>query len=570
MLGTPLLINWLRARGIGQQIREDGPGSHLTKAGTPTMGGLALASPPPVAGYLVSHVKATFTTRGLVALLAIAASAGIGLIDDWIKVHRQRSLGLNKRAKIAGQLIIAVAFAVACVTWLKVDTHLSFTRYNSLGIDLGKVGWVIFAVLVIVGCSNAVNLTDGLDGLAAGSSTFSFAAFTVIGFYQFKHFNIYGNPAPLDEAALAAALVGGCAGFLWFNAAPARIFMGDTGSLGIGTGVATLALLENVDLLLPIIGGLFVVEALSVIIQVGSFRLFRRRVFRMAPIHHHFELLGWPETTVIIRFWILAGLFTALALGAFYADFLSHRGAGLGRRRVVVVGFGVTGRAVARMLVAAGDRVVVLDDHPTADGGQAAAAEIGVALGGDTPDPASLGGPDRRVGSRRAQPGVPVAHPIYARRPAGGHRAGVGDRAGRRDGQSPARVGRTPAIGGHHRYQRQDDGDDLGHGHPQPVRPAGRAAGKSDCPWSRPSASGADVIVAEVSFVPVAVHQTVPARGELLAEPGRRSPRLASDSRALRRAKPRIWANQGPGDTAVLQRRRPGRGGGRLHRPSTG
>jgi len=327
LAGTPLLINWLRAQGIGQQIREDGPVRHLTKAGTPTMGGVAIIGAA-VTGYLVEHVEGTFTTRGLVAMLAVCASAALGLVDDWIKVHHQRSLGLNKRAKVAGQLIIATAFAVVCVSWLKVDTHLSFTRYNSFGIDLGRVGWVIFAVLVIVGCSNAVNLTDGLDGLAAGSSIFALSAFTVIGFYQLRHFAIYQNPDPLDEAAMAAAMIGGCAGFLWFNAAPARIFMGDTGSLGIGTAIATLALLENVDLLLPIVGGLFVLETLSVIIQVASFRLFRRRVFRMAPIHHHFELAGWPETTVIVRFWILAGLFTALALGSFYADFLSKGGTG--------------------------------------------------------------------------------------------------------------------------------------------------------------------------------------------------------------------------------------------------
>jgi phospho-N-acetylmuramoyl-pentapeptide-transferase len=327
MLGTPLLINWLRMQGIGQQIREDGPQRHLTKAGTPTMGGVAIIGAA-VVGYLVEHVDGTFTTRGLVAMLAVCACAGVGLIDDWIKVHRQRSLGLNKRAKAGGQLVIALAFAVSCVTWLKVDTHLSFTRYNSLGIELGKVGWVAFAVVVIVGCSNAVNLTDGLDGLAAGSSIFSFVALTVIGFEQLRHFAIYRNPAALDEAAIAAAMIGACAGFLWFNAPPARIFMGDTGSLGIGTAIATLALLENVDLLLLIIGGLFVIETLSVIIQVASFQTFRRRVFRMAPIHHHFELLGWPETTVLIRFWILAGLCTALALASFYADFLSKGGNG--------------------------------------------------------------------------------------------------------------------------------------------------------------------------------------------------------------------------------------------------
>jgi phospho-N-acetylmuramoyl-pentapeptide-transferase len=325
MLGTPFLINWLRARGIGQQIREDGPERHLTKAGTPTMGGLALIGASAV-GYLVAHIEATFTTRGIVAILTVVAAAAIGLVDDWIKVHRQRSLGLNKRAKIAAQLVVALT--IVCVEVLKVDTHLSFTRYNSFGINLGKVGWVILAVVVMVGCSNAVNLTDGLDGLAAGSSTFSFAAFTVVGFEQFRHFSIYRNPASLDEAALAAAMVGGCAGFLWFNAAPARIFMGDTGSLGIGTAIATLALLENVDLLLPVVGGLFVFETLSVIIQVASFRFYRRRVFRMAPIHHHFELVGWPETTVIVRFWILAGLFTAVGLGAFYADFLAKGGTG--------------------------------------------------------------------------------------------------------------------------------------------------------------------------------------------------------------------------------------------------
>jgi phospho-N-acetylmuramoyl-pentapeptide-transferase len=327
MLATPLLINWLRVRGIGQQIREDGPVLHLTKAGTPTMGGVALIAAA-VIGYLMSHIEGTFTTRGLVALVAVCATACVGMIDDWIKVHRQRSLGLNKRAKFAGQLIVALAFAIVCVTWLKVDTHLSFTAYNSTGIELGKVGWVIFAVLVIVGCSNAVNLTDGLDGLASGASAFAFIAFTVIGFYQLKHFNLYRNPASLDEAALAAAFIGACAGFLWFNAAPARIFMGDTGSLGLGTAIGVLALLENVDLLLPIIGGLFVIETLSVILQVGSYRLFRRRVFRMAPIHHHFELAGWPETTVIVRFWILAGACTALALGVFYADFLSKGGNG--------------------------------------------------------------------------------------------------------------------------------------------------------------------------------------------------------------------------------------------------
>lgn len=325
ILGTPLLIGDLRARGIGQQIREDGPSGHFSKAGTPTMGGLAIMAAA-VVGWIVAHVFATFTTRGLAGMLTICAAALVGFIDDWLKVTRQRSLGLNKRAKIIGQLVVALAFALVAVIWLKVDTHLSFTRFSSLGLQLGQVGWVLMAVLVFVGFTNAVNLTDGLDGLAAGSSAFTFVAFTVIGFYQLKHEVMYRNPASLDEAVMAAAMIGACTGFLWWNCAPARIFMGDTGSLGIGAAVAVLALLENVDLLLPIIGGLYVIETLSVIAQVASYRMFGRRIFRMAPVHHHFELLGWPETTVIVRFWILAGLFTALALGVFYADFLAHGG----------------------------------------------------------------------------------------------------------------------------------------------------------------------------------------------------------------------------------------------------
>jgi phospho-N-acetylmuramoyl-pentapeptide-transferase len=327
ILGTPLLIRWLRAHHIGQQIREDGPQGHFTKAGTPTMGGLAIMGAALV-GYLAAHTNGVFTERGLVAMLAIGGAGLIGFADDWIKVTRQRSLGLNKRAKLSGQLLIGAAFAAACVYWLKVDTHLSYTSAKPISLSLGRIGWVVFALLVFIGCTNAVNLTDGLDGLAAGSSVFGFAAFTVIGFYQFKHLSIYHNPASLDEAVVAAAMLGACAGFLWWNAAPADIFMGDTGSLGIGAALAALALLQNVDLLLPVIGGLFVIETLSVIIQVFSFRVLHRRVFRMAPVHHHFELLGWPETTVIVRFWILAGMSTAVALGLFYTDFLAHGGKG--------------------------------------------------------------------------------------------------------------------------------------------------------------------------------------------------------------------------------------------------
>jgi phospho-N-acetylmuramoyl-pentapeptide-transferase len=329
LAGTPLLIRWLQVRGIGQQIREDGPRGHITKAGTPTMGGLMIVAGA-VVGYIAGHLRTgpIFTRGGLYVLLAIVGSGLIGLADDWIKISRQRSLGLNKRAKFGGQVVVAAGFAWLAHTYANVFTNLSFTRWDSLRlsgtpIELPVWAWFIFAVLLIVGFSNAVNLADGLDGLAAGSSAFVFGAFAIIGFWQFRHPDVYRVPQALDLAMLAVAMVGACTGFLWWNAAPARIFMGDTGSLAIGAGMASLSLVMNLQLLLPILGALFVLITLSVMIQVASFQIFHRRVFRMAPLHHHFELVGWPETTVIIRFWILAGLATALALAIFYADFIS-------------------------------------------------------------------------------------------------------------------------------------------------------------------------------------------------------------------------------------------------------
>ena len=325
LIGTPLLIGWLRTHNIGQQIREDGPQGHIVKAGTPTMGGIAIVLSA-FAGYVVGHfarVGAVFTYGGLLVMGVVLGAGAVGLLDDYIKVRQQRNLGLNKRAKFGGLLAVAIAFGILAVRLAKVNTHLSFTRVDSIGVDLGKVGVGVLAVLMILATTNGVNLTDGLDGLAAGSSAFVFAAFTVIGFWQLRHIDVYHVPQPLDLALVSVAMVGGCTGFLWWNAAPARIFMGDTGALGIGAGIAALAVFENVELLLLVLGGLFVLETLSVVIQVASFRIFHRRVFRMAPIHHHFELAGWPETTIIVRFWILAALCTALALGLFYADFLT-------------------------------------------------------------------------------------------------------------------------------------------------------------------------------------------------------------------------------------------------------
>ena len=327
LVGTPFLISWLRAHGIGQHIREEGPQGHLTKAGTPTMGGITIVLGA-VLGYLFAHLRggAVFTWGGMLTMGAIACAGFVGLLDDWISFKNARNLGLNKRTKVAGLVTVAVVFAWLAVVQANVNTHVSFTRVGTVHIDLGPWVWGVWAVVLLLGFANAVNLTDGLDGLAGGSATFSYSAYVVIAFWAFRHEGVYHIPQGLDLAVVAASMVGACAGFLWWNAAPARIFMGDTGSLAIGAGLAALALVTNTHLLLPVVGGIYVVETLSVIIQVGSFRLFHRRLFRMAPLHHHYELLGWPETTVIIRFWILAGLVTAVGIGIFYADYLSIPG----------------------------------------------------------------------------------------------------------------------------------------------------------------------------------------------------------------------------------------------------
>jgi len=327
LVGTKLLINWLSARQVGQPIHEDVPAGHVVKAGTPTMGGVAIVVAA-VVGYLVAHVRSglVFTRTGVLVMACIIGACLVGLLDDWVKVSNERNLGLTKRAKTAGLLVVAIGFATSTVWLTDVETTLSFTRWNVPGWELGAAGWSVWAVLLIYATANGVNLTDGLDGLASGSAIFVFTSLMVIGFWGFRNFDTYRINHALDIAVVAAAMVGGCAGFLWWNAAPARIFMGDTGSLAIGAGVAAIALTLNVQLLLPIVGALYVTESLSVILQVASFRVFKRRIFRMAPIHHHFELGGWPETTVIIRFWLLSGMCTALALGLYYADFIGTGG----------------------------------------------------------------------------------------------------------------------------------------------------------------------------------------------------------------------------------------------------
>jgi phospho-N-acetylmuramoyl-pentapeptide-transferase len=342
LVGTPAIIRLFRRQGYGQEIREDGPKTHQTKRGTPTMGGVVILGAT-LLGYGFAHLLTLrgFTASGLLVLMVMTGLGLVGFADDYIKIRKQRSLGLTARTKFIGQLLVAIAFGVLAVRfhnaagYAPASTHLSFVRDFSLGV--GVIGFPILAYLIISATSNAVNLTDGLDGLAAGSSAMVFGAYVIISFWQFGNTcggtaigssadqaACYATRDPLDVALVAAAAMGACFGFLWWNASPAKIFMGDTGSLSIGGAFAALAVTTRTELLLVVLGGLFVVETMSVILQVTGFKLTRRRLFNMAPIHHHFELSGWPETTVIIRFWIIAGLAVAFGLGLFYAEFISH------------------------------------------------------------------------------------------------------------------------------------------------------------------------------------------------------------------------------------------------------
>jgi phospho-N-acetylmuramoyl-pentapeptide-transferase len=324
ILGTRILIDWLRRRSIGQPIHEDLPSGHTVKAGTPTMGGVMIVLGA-FGGYCVAHLRegVIFTRSGILTILAIFGAGVVGLLDDWLKVSRERNLGgLTKGAKMLGLLGVAVTFSVLAAYHTPVNFVLGFTRYDN-GLDIGRLPWIVVTIVMILSVTNAVNLTDGLDGLAAGSAAFGFISFVIIGFWALTH-PAYDIAHSLDLAVVSAAMLGACTGFLWWNAAPARIIMGDTGSLAIGCGLACLSSLTATQLLLPIACGLFVFETLSVIIQVGSFKLTGQRVFRIAPVHHHFEMVGWPETTVIIRFWIVAAMCTGVALGIFYADFVAN------------------------------------------------------------------------------------------------------------------------------------------------------------------------------------------------------------------------------------------------------
>lgn len=339
LVGTRMWIALLAARGYGQYIRDDGPTTHHLKRGTPTMGG-AVVVLAAVVGYLVAHLVTLtpLTASGMLVLFLTTGLGAVGFIDDYLKVSRRRSLGFRSGPKAACQIAISLVFALAVLLWPKsrgisiASPTVSFIRDTPL--VLPAVLFVLWVLLIVAGTSNAVNLTDGLDGLAAGASVMVLASYVVIGVWEFGKncaqpaadlARCYPTRDPYDLALVAAVMVGALFGFLWWNAPPAKIFMGDTGSLAIGGALAGLAITTRTELLLPILGGLFVVITASVIIQVGWFRLSGgKRVFRMAPLQHHFEMLGWQEITVTIRFWIVAGIFVATGMGVFYAEWVAR------------------------------------------------------------------------------------------------------------------------------------------------------------------------------------------------------------------------------------------------------
>ena len=321
----PLWIRLLRVRNIGQQVRADGPQGHLVKQGTPTMGGVLILLVVSAAFLVLAKV----TPLSILALATMIGCGVLGFIDDWSKVSHERSLGLRPRAKLLWQGVISVAFGLLVVNWAQLSTwvQIPLTTYR---IDLGELAttipiaglnvvvpwfYLMLVYIMVTGMSNAVNLTDGLDGLAAGTVTIVMLAYAAIAFRQ--------NALP--TALLAAAVAGACIGFLWYNSYPADIFMGDTGSLGLGAVIAALAVITKTELYLVVIGGIYVAETLSVILQVASFKLTGKRIFRMAPLHHHFEMKGWSETKVMVRFWIVTGILAGLGFAMFFVGSVTSR-----------------------------------------------------------------------------------------------------------------------------------------------------------------------------------------------------------------------------------------------------
>jgi phospho-N-acetylmuramoyl-pentapeptide-transferase len=303
----PRFIDYLRLKEFGQQIREEGPAGHHGKAGTPTMGGLVIFIAIAVPFLILSEYR----TASLAVLATALAMAALGFADDIIKLRRRRSLGVSGRTKLLVQALTAIALWVFVSESVGLNGDLKL-RVIDASVDLG-LAYPVLIFLVLAGATNGVNLTDGLDGLAAGCAAIVLLTYTVMTFI---------TAGQGDLALLSACLVGACVGFLWFNSFPASVFMGDTGSLGLGGAIAALAVVTQTEVLLIVIGGIFVIEALSVAIQVFAFQRFRRRVFLMAPIHHHFELAGWSETKIILRFWIIAAICAAIGFTLYQASIL--------------------------------------------------------------------------------------------------------------------------------------------------------------------------------------------------------------------------------------------------------
>lgn len=347
--GTPMLIHLVHRLHYGQYIRQDGPKSHLVKRGTPTMGGVAIVLAIVLgwgASALYRYVRsgAVPSLSAMLVLFAMLSMGLLGFIDDFAKVRKKQNLGLSVHAKFIGQFVFATIYAVLALIiptksgFPSAQAGMSFIEkpffdFRFAGGVVAAIIFVIWVNFLMTAWTNAVNLTDGLDGLASGSSMIAFAGYAIIAFWESYHIKggthegfSYAVSDPLDLTIIACCAAVACFGFLWYNSNPATIFMGDTGSLALGGLFAALSIATHTEFLAIIIGGLYVIEVMSDIIQVTSFKLTHKRVFKMAPIHHHFELLGWSESKVVVRFWMIEFLFMIVGLMMFYVDWVSRSG----------------------------------------------------------------------------------------------------------------------------------------------------------------------------------------------------------------------------------------------------
>jgi len=336
-LGTPFLINLLLRHGIGSQPRVDGVQAHLRKRGTPTLGGAMVLAAGTIA-YALAHVsygRQRFaihapSASALIALATMWSLGAVGAWDDLVSATRRRSLGLSPAAKTVCQAVVSVGLTVAVLHWAHLKPQISWAGTPFLTVPVAVFGVCVFVLVWVF--SNGVNIVDGTDGLATGSSSFALFVYLVIAFWEFRHTSVYVRSGLFDAALLIAAVLGACAGFLWWNAPPARIILGDAGAMALGGLLVSTALVTRTQLLLPVIGALFVADYASSLMQIAFFKLTKRfwphpngggrRIFAMAPVHHHFEMKGWPEITVTIRFWLVAGLLGSLGLALFYMHFL--------------------------------------------------------------------------------------------------------------------------------------------------------------------------------------------------------------------------------------------------------